>query len=111
MCGWRCLAARKVLPHWSIPRTVHRRKTQALLLVIDLECALDKNFVERKGRQTVDCQHCGRPRPPLCTTNVKGTFVPAPRPVISAIPVSVAVSSCTLAPVTLPTTYIAFTVN
>src|SRR3984893_6484278 len=64
MCGWRCLAAMESTPSWSIPRTVHRHKTQALLLIIDLECALNKNFVERKG-QAVDRQHCWRPRSTL----------------------------------------------
>src|SRR5258705_5367873 len=64
MCGWRCLATPESTPSRSIPRTVHRHKTQALLLIIDLECALNKNLVERKG-QAVDRQHCGRPRPTL----------------------------------------------
>src|SRR5258708_39408931 len=64
MCGWRCLAATESTPSWSIPRTVHRHKMQALLLVVDLECALNKNLVERKG-QAVDRQHCGRPRSTL----------------------------------------------
>src|SRR5437899_2839383 len=64
MCGWRCLAAPESTPPWNIPRTVHRHKTQALLLIIDLECALDKNLVERKA-QAVDRQHCGRPRSTL----------------------------------------------
>src|SRR5437879_12691044 len=39
-----------------------RRKLQGLLLVLDLECALDKNLVERKGRQGVDRQQSGGPR-------------------------------------------------
>src|ERR1700681_1504563 len=64
MCGWRCLATTESTPSWSIPRTMHGDKAQALLLIIDLECALNKNLVERKG-QAVDRQHCGRPRSTL----------------------------------------------
>src|SRR5437868_13419494 len=58
---WR---PRKVLPHRAFPEQCIAMGCSALLLAIDLECALDKNLAERKG-QAVDRQHCGRPRSPL----------------------------------------------
>src|SRR5437763_2408558 len=49
------------------------------------------------------------PGPPAFTVNVKGSFVPAPRPVTVAVPCRTAVPSFTVTDVTLPVTYIAFT--
>src|SRR6476660_2908863 len=42
------------------------------------------------------------PGPPFFTNNVKGTALPAPSPVTSAVPVSVAVSRWIVAPVIWP---------
>src|SRR5207244_11961453 len=51
------------------------------------------------------------PGPPLCTSKVKDTLVPAPRPVMLAVPVKIALSALTTAPVICPVTYITLTVN
>src|SRR5439155_5727097 len=45
------------------------------------------------------------PGPPLCTSKVKDTLVPAPRPVMLAVPVKVALSPLTTASATCPVTY------
>src|ERR1700730_6337436 len=104
---WRPRSTRS----WSFPRTVHRHKTQVHYFWSSTWNAPWTRISWNGKLKLLTVSTAADPGPPLCTTNVKGTFVPAPRPVISAIPVSVAVSSCTLAPVTLPTTYIALTVN
>ena len=51
------------------------------------------------------------PGPPLRVTNVKGTAVPAPSPVIVAVPERVTVWSFTTAELIVPVTYMALTVN